>query len=136
MQTAIELKYKPDFEQARTYWDAFWMHEMIDRPCTVIWAKKQAKVVESQRLQPVEQDFQKTFEVFDRHLETYEFMGDNIPGFRPGFGSDQVAAFLGAPLLVSPDSPDIRCIAVQLAGRRTGLARLAGKKQLIHHMVT
>jgi 5-methyltetrahydrofolate--homocysteine methyltransferase len=106
MQTAIKLKYKPDFEEARKYWDAFWMHEMIDRPCTVIWAKKQPQVVESQRLQPVEQDFQKTFAVFDRHLETYEFMGDNIPGFRPGFGPDQVAAFLGAPLLVSPDSPD------------------------------
>jgi len=33
------LKYKPDFARAQKYWDAFWAHEIIDRPCTIIWAK-------------------------------------------------------------------------------------------------
>jgi hypothetical protein len=106
MGNAVELKYKPDFQDTLRYWDAFWDHELIDRPCTVIWAKKQREAVDPLRLQPWDWDFQKSFDVFDRHLESYEFMGECIPGFRPGFGPDQIAAFLGAPIVISPDSPD------------------------------
>lgn len=102
----IKYKYKPDFEDAQKYWDAFWDNELIDRPCTVIWAKKYKDVTEPLRLQPFDVDFQKSFDVFDKHLESYEFMGECIPGFRPGFGPDQFAGFLGAPIVVSPDSPD------------------------------
>lgn len=106
MPESVNLSYKPDFNEAKRYWDAFWNHELIDRPCTVIMAKKQKDVVEPLRLQPWDWDFQRSFEVFDRHLKTYEFMGECIPGFRPGFGPDQIAAFLGAPISISPDSPD------------------------------
>ncbi len=32
--------YKSDFERARTYWDALWNHDIIDRPCTLVTAVK------------------------------------------------------------------------------------------------
>ncbi len=100
------LKYKPDFERAQRYWDAFWAHEIIDRPCTIIWAKTSPNATDPLRLQPVMTDFRETFASYDKHLETHVFLGECIPGVRPGFGPDQMAAFLGAPLVVNPDSPD------------------------------
>ena len=36
----MNLKYKPDFEEARKYWDAFWNKEIIDRPCIVTTSPK------------------------------------------------------------------------------------------------
>ncbi len=40
------------------------------------------------------------------YLENTVFLGEAVPGFRPGFGPDQMAAFLGAPLKINPDSKD------------------------------
>ena len=106
-EKAPTLQYKPDFESSQKYWDAFWTHELIDRPCTVILAKKTEDAPFSPRgLQGVDDDFEVMFEPFDRHLETCVYLGDLVPGFRPGFGPDQMAGFLGAQLVISPDSPD------------------------------
>ena len=104
------LKYKPDFERAQKYWDAFWVHEIIDRPCTIIWAKTSPDAADPPRLQPITTEFQKTFACYDKHLETHAFLGECIPGFRPGFGPDQMAGFLGAPLEFNPNSPDTNWI--------------------------
>lgn len=102
----MTLKYKPDFQRAQKYWDAFWVHDIIDRPCTAVWAKKRPEAVGLRRLQPIDADFQVSFDSFDEYLESYSFLGEAMPGFRPGFGPDQMAAFLGAPITISPDSPD------------------------------
>ena len=102
----VKLQYKPDFEIARSYWDAFWNHEIIDRPCTVIWAKRTNDAVSDKHIWPVESDFRESFDRCDKHLESYAFLGECIPGFTPGFGPDQMAGFLGAPIVISPDSPD------------------------------
>ena len=32
------LELKPDFAEARRRWEAFWRHEIIDRPCCVVRA--------------------------------------------------------------------------------------------------
>lgn len=98
------MKYKQDFERAVEYWDAFWTHEMVDRPCTIVWSKKRPEAVSAPRIQLIENDFQAIFDSYDKHLETYSFLGECIPGLRPGFGPDQFAGFLGALIVVSPDS--------------------------------
>ncbi|MFH1613979.1 MAG: hypothetical protein ABIG61_02700 [Planctomycetota bacterium] len=103
---ALSLKYKPDLENTRRYWDAFWNHEIIDRPCTIIRAKRTDNAVEAPRLQAVTADFRQTFDKFDSFLESHSFLGECIPGFRPGFGPDQMAGFLGAPIVISRDSDD------------------------------
>jgi hypothetical protein len=100
----LTLQYKPDLERTKKYWDAFWSHEMIDRPCTVVWAEKCTNACPPVIIQSISDDFQTTFKEFDKYLDTHAFLGECIPGFRPGFGPDQMAGFLGAPIIRSQDS--------------------------------
>lgn len=98
------LKYKPDFSQAQRYWDAFWKHECIDRPCTVIWAKKSSNRAEPAIIQPVMGNFADTFARHQLYLDSHAFLGECMPGFRCGFGPDQMAGFFGAPITMGPAS--------------------------------
>lgn len=100
------MKYKQDFEEAKKYWDAFWSHELIDRPCTMVFAKKGQEHLTMPRLQAVEDDFDVSFSAVQKYLESTAFLGEAMPGFRPGFGPDQMAAFLGMPLTINPESRD------------------------------
>lgn len=100
------FKYKPDFEQAQKYCDAFWVHELIDRPCTMVFAQKTKEFVPMSRLQAVDDDFGVSFLAAGKYLEGTAFLGEAMPGFRPGFGPDQMAAFLGMPLKINPESRD------------------------------
>ncbi len=49
--------YKQDFESTRKYWDAFWAHELLDRPCTLVFAKNGEKEYYPPRLQAVDDPF-------------------------------------------------------------------------------
>ena len=100
----LSLRYKPDFLRAQDYWDVFWLHEIIDRPCAIVWAKTKPDATIHPNLQPVEGNFNESFSKYDEFLESHVFLGECIPGFRPGFGPDQMAGFLGAPIVISPDS--------------------------------
>lgn len=94
----ITLEYKPDFQRARSYWDAFWGHELIDRPCTSIFVNNSDEAVELDRCASVDADFEDVFRKADEYFESHSFLGEAMPGFRCGFGPDQIAGFLGAPL--------------------------------------
>jgi hypothetical protein len=98
------MKYKQDFEQARIYWNAFWAHDIIDRPCTMVFAKKGEDHVEMPCLWATEDDFGVGFSAAQKHLDSTAFLGEATPGFRPGLGSDQMAAFFGMPLKINPES--------------------------------
>ena len=100
------LAYKEDFERAQEYWEAFWQGQIIDRPVTVLCADRTDKPVEPARLQPVAGDFEAAVAEFDAYLDTHAFLGECMPAFRPGFGPDQMAGFLGAPIVISPDSQE------------------------------
>ncbi len=102
----MELEYKPDFERACKHWDALWNHDIIARPCTLVTVQKTDVPGRFNGMEPVEGDFQKAVVDFDRVLETHEFLGEAMPAFRPGFGPDQMAAFVGAPLTISQDSEE------------------------------
>ena len=58
------------------------------------------------RLQAVDDDFSISFEATEKYLDGTVFLGEAIPGFRPGFGPDQMAAFLGMPLKINLESRD------------------------------
>ena len=102
------MKYKPDFERAQRYWDAFWAHEIIDRPAAIIRVSRRANKNMSggyvSSVQAVTGEFNESIEKIDRYLNDTIFLGEAMPGFRPGFGPDQMAGFCGAPLVVSADS--------------------------------
>jgi len=104
----MQLEFKPDFEQARQRWDAFWRGEVIDRPCLNIVAPKEG-VEPSPRpgqLAGLQMGYREAAEAFEAYAATQVFMAEAIPHFRPGFGPDQFAGFLGAELEFSRDSGD------------------------------
>lgn len=100
------LKYKSDFVRTQKYWDAFWSHHLIDRPCTMVFAKKGDERFSMPRLQAVDESFDVSSSAAQKYLDGTIFLGEAMPGFRPGFGPDQMAAFLGMPLKINPKSRD------------------------------
>ena len=98
------LQYKADFKRARRYWDALWIHEIIDRPCTLVTAARTPNPSDYSRLVAADSDFTQVLNECDAYLDSHAFLGEAMPAFRPGFGPDQMAAFLGAPLTISQDS--------------------------------
>ncbi len=98
------LQHKLDFERAQRYWDALWDHEMIDRPCTLITAPRSTNASRYSRLVAVDDDFNKVLRECDSYLDSHAFLGEAMPAVRPGFGPDQMAAFLGAPLVINKGS--------------------------------
>lgn len=99
-----QLQYKPDFERAQRSWDALWNHEIIDRPCTLIRAEQSTNAQNYPRIVGVDDDFKKVLAGCDAYLDSHSFLGEAMPNFRPGFGPDQMASFLGAPLVLNKDS--------------------------------
>ena len=101
------LKYKPDFVIAQDRWDAFWNKQIIDRPCTCIWVNNDVRYPFIPRLISIgTTTYDDIFSISDNYFENNEFLGETMPLFRPGFGPDQVAGFLGAPITISPYSND------------------------------
>ena len=94
-----ELEYKPDFQRAQKYWDAFWAHDIIDRSPVIIWY---GNPEEGFINHPMKNDFSETISKLDLYFDKTLFMGECMPCYRPDFGPDQMAAFVGAPLISGP----------------------------------
>ncbi len=96
----MKLAYKPDFEQAKEYWRAFWAHELLDRPCLAITAPKEG--VEPAPPPPylagAEGDFEQAFAAYEAFAATHYFAGEAIPYFDISLGPDQFSACLGGKL--------------------------------------
>lgn len=92
--------YKPDFEDARRHWEAFWQGEMLDRPCTRVVAPKDGLVPPGHPpgLHHPDDDLASIVRAYDRWASSMYFGGDAVPFFMPNFGPDIYAAFLGADL--------------------------------------
>lgn len=94
------FEYKPDYEDARLHWQAFWNGEMLDRPCTRVLAPK-----DGANLPPMppglthpEDDLCSVLDAWDRWARAVYWGGDAVPFYCPNFGPDIYAAFLGAEL--------------------------------------
>jgi hypothetical protein len=102
--TGKPLQYKPDFERAQHYWDALWSHEIVDRPCALVTAPSMPDASVYSRFVSVDDDFNRVLKECSAYLESHAFLGEAMPAFRPGFGPDQMAAFVGAPLVINKGS--------------------------------
>ena len=102
----MELLHKPDFEETRKRWRAFWAGEIIDRPCVNVLAPKDGMVVppHPRGLQKPGDDYRNLAEQYDRWAAAMHFGGEAIPNLRPNFGPDVFAAFFGAKLEYSQES--------------------------------
>jgi hypothetical protein len=106
MAKSVTLEFKPDFEEAKRHWAAFWAKEIIDRPCIYITAPKEG--VEQTPGPPYMAGNDGNFdEPIARVVEKCSQIfwgGDAVPNYNPSFGPDQFAAFLGADLKISRHS--------------------------------
>ena len=96
----MELLYKSGFNEAKAHWEAFWNHEIIDRPCLAVTAPK-----EGHHIPPAppymdgwDGDFAEAVARWEAHATHIYYAGDAIPYIEPSFGPDQFGAFLGAEL--------------------------------------
>lgn len=96
----IKLKYKPDFEEAYKYWEAFWQKQIIDRPCIVVTAPKDgcAQAPKPPYMAGSDGQYENAIKMFDEWAATTFFGAEAIPFFDITFGPDQFSAFLGAKI--------------------------------------
>ncbi len=106
----MELLHKPDFEEAKRYWRAFWEGSIIDRPCCRVTAPKDGIEIPAYppsfhyNIDPSE--YRNIAEQFDRFASSIYWAGEAVPVFGPNFGPDIFAAFYGAELDFSESSPE------------------------------
>ncbi|MBM3211902.1 hypothetical protein FJZ33_06775 [Candidatus Poribacteria bacterium] len=92
--------YKPDFDEARAHWEAFWNHEIIDRPCLAVVAPKEGVKIPpgSPYMDGWNGDFAEAVARWEARAACMCYAGDAIPYIELSFGPDQFGAFLGAEL--------------------------------------
>ena len=102
----MQLKTKPNFEEAADRWEAFWRGEVLDRPPVCIVAPKDGAepAASPGQLFAWSQGPRRAAEQCRAHAATHAFLGEAIPFIRPGFGPDTYAALMGAQLRSSPES--------------------------------
>ena len=141
----MELSLKPDLDEAAEHWRAFWNRDLIRRPCCAVTAPKDG--VEHVPASPgqilPDADFPDVLDRAEAAMAAVYYAGEAIPRFQPSFGPDMAAAFLGADLDWSPESPGTTwskpfverwddVLPLQLGGhvwdRFVELNRLAGRR--------
>ena len=102
----MELSFKPNLDEARERWRAFWNKDIIGRPCCAVTARKEgaegAPGMPGQILPDA--DFDEILERAEGALAATYFAGEAMPRYQPSFGPDMAAAFVGARLDWSPES--------------------------------
>ena len=93
------LAYKPDLDEAKKYWRAFWAGEIIDRPCICVrtWRDPEKRPPGPGSLNAFG-DWSSAIERYDECASSILWLGEAIPFLQINFGPDQFAAWLGADL--------------------------------------
>jgi len=105
----VDLKTKPDFDDVRHRWNAFWNNELIDRPMVCATAPRDGgrdviDVMSHSYWNACNRNYEAQLDLLDEWAESTLFMGDLIPFFSPDHGPDQFAAWMGSSLKFSPDN--------------------------------
>lgn len=100
---------RPDFDRVETAWDHFYAGEVAQRPLVLATAHvgpgKPVALGEQRYQRACAGNYQEQLDLIDRHLEQTLYLGESVPMFSIDHGPDQFAAFLGAELKFSDDSP-------------------------------
>lgn len=105
----MKLETKPDFEEVKQRWSAFWEDGVLERPMVCAMAPKDGgrKLVDvhAQRYwNPCNGNYGAQLDLLDEWAETTLFMGDLVPHYSPDHGPDQFGAWMGSELKFSPDN--------------------------------
>lgn len=99
----MELAYKPDLEDAKKYWRAYWAGEIIDRPAICIRAfKDEKKPLRWPRILTSPDDAREVLAEYEESASQILWMAEAIPFLNPNFGPDMFAAWLGGDLHINP----------------------------------
>ena len=105
----MDLKYKPNFSETKTYFEAFWQKEVIDRPVVCVTAPKKGAVptghdffnVNLLKAKSNLPYFETLLNSYDQYVQTISFLGESIPFVTFDFGPDTYASFFGAKMYAS-----------------------------------
>jgi hypothetical protein len=103
----MELEFRPDFEQVRQSWDAFWQGHHTHRPVvSIIIPKSGTTPVEPPvYMAGAEGDYEAAVAQVLEYGRTHEFLGEAMPYYSVEFAADHFTLLLGhAQRLSNPDS--------------------------------
>ncbi len=107
----MDLKFKPDFEEAKIAWGHYWAKEAWRRPLVVCSVPKEGATPPQgcgealHYRQPVEGRWHERFAFVEASVASREYLAEAIPFISPDFGPDQFGAFIsGGPLKFSEGS--------------------------------
>jgi len=101
----LELKYKPDAAEAQERVRAFWQREVLDRPCVCIRVPKEGVDPPSvPQVLAADGDYAGAVALFEEWASGTCFLGEAFPVLSPCWGPDQFAAFIGADLILAPET--------------------------------
>ena len=99
------MHYKPDFESTKPYFEAFWQHELIDRPPVHLTCFKEGAAPAAPLFSSVEcyeacmsGDITAYADNFEQYADAVDYLAEAIPYMMASIGPDVFAAFFGAPL--------------------------------------
>jgi len=94
------LEHKPDFEEVRHRWTAFWKGESTRPLVRIVLPKEGAKPVpHPPYLAGRDGNFEPIIDQLLEYVDTHEFLGEAIPYFVLEWGPDTFSAYLGAELV-------------------------------------
>jgi hypothetical protein len=106
----MELEYKPDFECAKSHWEAFWAKEALDRPLVCVTSPMDGMRREPYFNAPADSmrtcltgEYEPYLKKFDAWARSTYFGGEAIPHFEVTLGPDQFAGFLGGKIIAPPE---------------------------------
>jgi hypothetical protein len=106
----MQLKYKPDFSEARTAWNYYWAGEKWKRPLVVPEPIPRNPLLnlespwEKRYFNAVNGNYRLALDIIEEWIQNHIYPAEAIPGFGPDHGPDQFAACLGAKLCFAPGS--------------------------------
>jgi hypothetical protein len=95
----VSLAYKPDFDEAKRYWRAYWCGEIIDRPLVCVRAfKDPANPPQWPRSVNGLGNTEVALAEWHEWASQVAWLGEAVPFLNPNFGPDMFAAWLGGRL--------------------------------------
>ena len=102
----MKLKTKPDFDNVKERWNAFWTGEFVERPMICASVPKnessgQINLLETCYWNPCNGKYEEQLDLIDKWIDSTSFMYDLIPFVSADHGPDQFAAWMGSHLKFS-----------------------------------
>jgi hypothetical protein len=100
----MNLTLKPDLNEAKKYWDAFWAGEIIDRPAICLKVAPGPDAPPHPGSLTSVDDPATHVRMFGEWAAHVKWLAEAVPHYFPNHGPDMFAAWVGGDLRYSPDS--------------------------------